>query len=169
MLFITYNCHKWLHIVESCLSFWQRGILAYLHIYVPFMQFHTFSCYKPCYSSMTYTNHVTSSMQADTLICHATMRRNSINFLYNPGHVTLWCVKVGLVANARDGSMQEHDWARELHDLSIQYGVISLFKPCLFEELGTGSEGQDVGTIYCHECWPMSYCCCMLYVFVCMP
>ncbi len=36
-----------------------------------------------------YTNHVTFSKRVDTLICHTTMRRNSINFLYNPGHVTL--------------------------------------------------------------------------------
>ncbi len=27
------------------------------------------------------------------------MRRNPINFLYNSGHVTLWCVEVGQVAN----------------------------------------------------------------------
>ncbi len=40
------------------------------------------------------------------------MCRNPINFLYNPGHVTLWYVKVGLVANAREGSTQEHDWSR---------------------------------------------------------
>ncbi len=40
------------------------------------------------------------------------MRRNPINFLYNPGHITFWCVEVGLVANAREGSVQEHDWTR---------------------------------------------------------
>ncbi len=39
--------------------------------------------------SRTHSNHVTSSKQGDTLISHATMRRNPINFLYNPGHVTL--------------------------------------------------------------------------------
>ncbi len=39
------------------------------------------------------------------------MRWNSINFLYKPDHVTLWCVEVGPVANAREGSMQEHDRA----------------------------------------------------------
>ncbi len=47
------------------------------------------------------TNHVTSSKRADTLICHTTMHRNPINFLYHLGHVTLWCVEVGPVANAR--------------------------------------------------------------------
>ncbi len=57
-------------------------------------------------------NHVTSSKQADTLICHTTMHRNSINFLYNPGHVSLWCLEVVPVANAREGSTKEHDWAR---------------------------------------------------------
>ncbi len=47
-----------------------------------------------------------------TLVCHTTMHRNPINFLYNPGYMTLWCVEVGPVANAREGSTQEHDWAR---------------------------------------------------------
>ncbi len=32
------------------------------------------------------------------------MSNNPINFLYNLGHVTLWCVEVGPVANAREGS-----------------------------------------------------------------
>ncbi len=26
--------------------------------------------------------------------------------------MTLWCVEVGLVANAREGLTQEHDWAK---------------------------------------------------------
>ncbi len=46
---------------------------------------------------------MTSSKQVDTLICHTTMCKNLINFLYNPGHVTLWCVEVGPMANARGG------------------------------------------------------------------
>ncbi len=49
---------------------------------------------------------MTSCKRADTLICHTTMSRNLINFLYNQCHVTLWCVDVGLVANAREGSMR---------------------------------------------------------------
>ncbi len=40
------------------------------------------------------------------------MSSNPINFLYNLDHVTIWCVEVGPVANARDGSMQEHDWSK---------------------------------------------------------
>ncbi len=51
---------------------------------------------------VAHSNHVTSSKRVDTLICHTTMRRNPINFLYNPGHVTLWSVEVGPVANARE-------------------------------------------------------------------
>ncbi len=47
---------------------------------------------------------MTSSKQADTLICHTTMCRNPINFLYNSGHVTLWCVEVCRVVNSREGS-----------------------------------------------------------------
>ncbi len=39
------------------------------------------------------------------------MRSNPINFLYNLGHVTFWCVEVRPVANASEGSTQEHDWA----------------------------------------------------------
>ncbi len=53
---------------------------------------------------------MTSSKQADTLLCHTTMNMNSISFLYNPGHMTLWCLEVVPVANAREGSTQEHDW-----------------------------------------------------------
>ncbi len=40
-------------------------------------------------SVSTHSNHVTSSKLVGTLICHNTMCRNPINFLYNPGHVTL--------------------------------------------------------------------------------
>ncbi len=61
-----------------------------------------------------YSNHMTYSKRADTLIRHTTMCRNLINFLYSSSHVTLWCVEVGPVTNAREGSMQERDdlgWA----------------------------------------------------------
>ncbi len=34
---------------------------------------------------------------------HTTMHRNSINFLYNPGHVTLLCLEVVPVLYARVG------------------------------------------------------------------
>ncbi len=54
-----------------------------------------------CAYVISQSNHVTSSKRADTLICHTTMRRNLINFLYNSGHVTLWCVEVGPVVNAQ--------------------------------------------------------------------
>ncbi len=54
------------------------------------------------YFIVSHSNHVTSSKQPNTLICHTTMRRNPINFLYNPGHVIIWCVEVGPVANARE-------------------------------------------------------------------
>ncbi len=50
------------------------------------------------------SDHMTFSKGADTLICHTTMHRNSINFLYNPGHIALWCLEVVPVANAREGS-----------------------------------------------------------------
>ncbi len=35
----------------------------------------------------SYFNHVTSSKRVNTLICHTTIHRNSINFLYNPSHI----------------------------------------------------------------------------------
>ncbi len=79
---------------------------------------------------------MTSSKWAHTLICHTTMRRNPNNFPYNPGHVTLWCVEVGLVANAREGSKQEHDWSRvhvwththtHTHHAHIQYYKIRFY------------------------------------------
>ncbi len=62
----------------------------------------------------SHSNPLTSSKckWVDTLICHTTMCMNRINFLYNPDHVTLWCGEVGPVANFREGSKQELDWAR---------------------------------------------------------
>ncbi len=39
------------------------------------------------------------------------MRRNSINFLYNPGHMTLWCFEVVPVFYARVASVLQWDWA----------------------------------------------------------
>ncbi len=55
------------------------------------------------------------------------MRRNLINFLYNPGHVTLWSVEVGPVANAREGSMQEHDWASVRKKVVVSKGQSNRF------------------------------------------
>ncbi len=49
-----------------------------------------------------HSDQVISSKQADTLICHTTMRRNAINFLSIPGHMTLWCLEVVPVAYAID-------------------------------------------------------------------
>ncbi len=43
---------------------------------------------------LPHSNHVTSSKRAGTLICHTTMSRDPIHFLYNPGHVTFWCLQV---------------------------------------------------------------------------
>ncbi len=40
------------------------------------------------------TPQVTSSKGVGTLICHTIMRRNSINLLYNPGHMTLRYLEV---------------------------------------------------------------------------
>ncbi len=46
---------------------------------------------SPCttFSKVSHSNQVTSSNQADTLICHTIMRRHSINFPYNLGHLIL--------------------------------------------------------------------------------
>ncbi len=41
---------------------------------------------QPSAGVTPHSNHVTSSKRVDTLICHTTTH---INFLYNPGHVTL--------------------------------------------------------------------------------
>ncbi len=71
----------------------------------------------------TNSNHATSSKWA--YICHTTMCRNLINVIYNPGHVTLWCMEVGPVANAREGSTQEHDQARVvLSYYQLQYTIL---------------------------------------------
>ncbi len=52
-------------------------------------------------SNIPHSNHVTSSKWVDTLIYHTTMCRNSTNLLYNPGHMTIWCLEVVLVVYAR--------------------------------------------------------------------
>ncbi len=78
--------------------------------------------YLPMFTDL-HSNYVTSSKRADALICHTTMCRNHINFLYNPGHVTIWCVKVGLVANAREGLTQEHDWASVINSYISTYNT----------------------------------------------
>ncbi len=72
----------------------------------------------------THSNHVTSSKRADTLICFATICRNYINFLYNQGHVSLWCLEVVPVANVREGSMQEQDWARVNMTLPVHVKLV---------------------------------------------
>ncbi len=48
-----------------------------------------------------HSNHVTSSQRVDTFIYHTIMSRNSINFLYNLEHMTLWCLEVVAVVYAR--------------------------------------------------------------------
>ncbi len=60
---------------------------------------------KPQYflSSMDILIMWPLASEGDTLICHTTMCRNSIKFLYSPGHVTLWCLEVVPVANPREG------------------------------------------------------------------
>ncbi len=61
-----------------------------------------------------------------SLICHTTMRRHSINFLYNPGHVILRCLEVVTVANTSEGSMQEQDWARVLDNTDVEPGSLRI-------------------------------------------
>ncbi len=74
---------------------------------------------------------MTSSKRVDTLICHTTMHCHSINFLYNPGHLILCCLEIVPMANAREGSMQEHDWARviqydKIYFKCVIHGLINL-------------------------------------------
>ncbi len=60
-------------------------------------------CFQSSFSGLlTHSNHVTSSKQVDTLICHTTICRNAINVLYIPGHVTLWCLEVVPMVYASD-------------------------------------------------------------------
>ncbi len=63
---------------------------------------HTLKVVRPDTARQTtHSNHVISNMCMDNLICNTTMCRNAINFLYNPGHTTLWCLKVVPVFYAR--------------------------------------------------------------------
>ncbi len=50
---------------------------------------HLTSCIEATTNFTAHSNHVTSSKQAETLICHTTMRKNDINCLYIPDHVML--------------------------------------------------------------------------------
>ncbi len=74
-------------------------------------------------TQVPHSNNVTSSKRADTLICHTTMRRNPINFLYNLCHVTLWYVEVCLVANAR-----EHKYMQIVQEMFLHVYRQSLYK-----------------------------------------
>ncbi len=68
------------------------------------------------HGAMGHSNHVTSSKRVGTLLCHTTMRRNSINFPYNPAHVTL-CLEVVPVVYARLGAMDVSVVVMTLHRL----------------------------------------------------
>ncbi len=59
---------------------------------------HTPICHTTMHTPVCHTT-------LHTPICHTTMPRNPINFLYNPGHMIFGCVKVGSIANAREGSL----------------------------------------------------------------
>ncbi len=52
------------------------------------------------YTKCTHSNHVTSNKRVDTHM-HTTMRMNSINFLHNLGHNTVWWLEVFPVVYAR--------------------------------------------------------------------
>ncbi len=67
--------------------------------------------------SYAHSNHVTSNKQVDTLICYSTMHRNAINFLYNPGHMTFWCLEVVQVVYARVIPMKY--WAPDTSNMYI--------------------------------------------------
>ncbi len=104
-MFNMVSANQWTHL--------QSSIQALNSVLTPQIYFQIFDP-TLCY------NHVTCSKWADILICHTTMQRNPITIPYNLGHVTLWCVEVGLVANAKEGSTQEHDQARVVeHQLYI--------------------------------------------------
>ncbi len=98
--------------------------------------------------STPHSNDVTSNKQANTLICHTTMCSNPINFLYNLDHVTLWCVEVGLVANAREGSTQEHDWARVESTIPMWDVSLSL---CSFEKSVYWYYVLTIDYLYCYN------------------
>ncbi len=101
--------------VVVCLILISKPKLS-LYLIVPQALLPIFTCSIPQHTSQTHTflmhtdatsphsNHVTSSKRAETLICHTTI--HSINFLYNPGHVTLWFLEVGPVSNAREVTSQ---------------------------------------------------------------
>ncbi len=54
---------------------------------------YSYSLNRPA-SQCTHSNHVTALKRVNTFICHTTMCRDVINFLYNPSHVTLWYLEV---------------------------------------------------------------------------
>ncbi len=49
--------------------------------------------------------------------------------------MTLWCVEVGPVANAREGSMQEHDWARLTNEQKF-VAIMSVDEKSVTDALG---------------------------------
>ncbi len=103
-LFVSWN------VVESCFNCTGKSwkvleLLSCLTVWA--------YCYSSSHALITWP----LASEQTLFICHTTICRNPINFLYNSGHMTLWCVEVGPVANARKGSIQEHDQAR----VQLQY------------------------------------------------
>ncbi len=65
-------------------------------------------------ASLPHFNHLTSSNA--TPQCIGIL----LTFFYNPGQVTLWCIEVGQVVNARDGSTEAHNFSRVTRLLHVE-------------------------------------------------
>ncbi len=120
-------------------------------------------CSFSCYCREAHSNHMTSSKWADTLICHTTMRRNAINFLHNPGHMTLWCLEVVLVVYAR---VAEKMWMLRMrgrqvrgHQGELVSQVMTVVRCCWFVQLVPHtnlqalSENTHIHIYYCQHCF----------------
>ncbi len=91
---------------------------------------HTASSYNPKCTICLHALITWPLASEQTLICHITMHWNLINFFYNPGHVTLWCVEVGPMANFRESSTQDYDRARVICLYWVIWKLIGQFESC---------------------------------------
>ncbi len=62
------------------------------------------------FNNIAVSLHQMCSKRENTLICHVTMCRNTIDFGYNSGHVALWCLEVVPVLYARSSRMQSEQY-----------------------------------------------------------
>ncbi len=98
--FTPFQCFHFCYSIQfCCLFFFTRKLTKINNIDVKFNVYYHDKLINLC---VQLTHSKSSDLKrVNTLICHTTMHRNSINVLYNPVHVNLCCLEVVPVVYAR--------------------------------------------------------------------